>query len=926
MNVRTALAPSAFLARTGLRAGTRDALAAAVLAGVTAFTIVLAPAWLERTAGDVLRARMATATEAQRGLEFELRGRLGDAGAAGDGSLATVAATGAELAAELPPVLRAAVGSPEALVDGLELLAINAPRPILRVTPRIQDIAGDAHYVEGRAPTGRTSSLELPDKLGRNGEPSWALVHEAALSTGTATEIGVGVGDRILAIPGANVAGFVALDVVGLFAVDDPSDGRWFADPTLATSIEERVSQEVTIYHAVALVAPAAYPALLGDVDARGAIALPMRYRWRFRVDPDRVPTGESDRLATEVARLQAAHPFGASLERPALSTGLADVVARFQRERAAATTAIGLAAVGPLAVMLGAMVLAAIGAARRRREAGRVVRARGGGVASLVAARAGESLVAAVPAAIVGGTLALALAGGRPEAGALVPAVSVGLVAVALAAAAAAVEARRPQAGRETGPGSTRQRRLVLDVFIVAVAIAGAVSLRGRDVAGDGAGDLDPFLAAVPVLLAVAGALLVGRLYPATVGLAARAAVGLRGLPLVHGLRGVARGAAGQQVPLVALLLAVAMGVLASVAVGTLALAEERAAAAAVGADLRIEASAGSTIDADRIAAVAGVEAVAVAVQAGGSLIGDGRITGPVRVVVLDVPAYQRVVAGLPFDPGLPPSLAATPPPDAGTTSSPVPAVVGTDTAERLRLRVGDVASLTVEGRTIAIRVDATWPPAAWLGAGGDLVLLDRAAARAALDAFDGAATLAFVRGPGSVAPAIADAGGGPDAGVEVAARAVVLAGLRDAPLVGAVRTAFAAAGLLALLYAMAVVAMATHQAVVARERELAVIRALGGAERTVAGLLLVEVIPLVLAAVASGAVLGVAISAITIPDLALERFVDLPGPLRPALDPAWAAALICVPLVGALVAIALGARGARAGDLAVATRAMEP
>ena len=51
----------------------------------------------------------------------------------------------------------------------------------------------------------------------------------------------------------------------------------------------------------------------------------------------------------------------------------------------------------------------------------------------------------------------------------------------------------------------------------------------------------------------------------------------------------------------------------------------------------------------------------------------------------MLDVPAYLRVVAGLPLDPALPRSVAAEPPADAGTKSGPVPAVVGADTAERL-------------------------------------------------------------------------------------------------------------------------------------------------------------------------------------------------------------------------------------------------
>ena len=52
----------------------------ALVVGFTAFLVALVPLWFGRTADGVLRTRLAAATEAQRGLEFELRDRLDPGG------------------------------------------------------------------------------------------------------------------------------------------------------------------------------------------------------------------------------------------------------------------------------------------------------------------------------------------------------------------------------------------------------------------------------------------------------------------------------------------------------------------------------------------------------------------------------------------------------------------------------------------------------------------------------------------------------------------------------------------------------------------------------------------------------------------------------------------------------------------------------
>lgn len=921
MNVRGAIAGPLGLARAGLRGGRRDAVVVAAVVAVTAFLVSLGPLWFGRAADDVLRDRLATATEAQRGLEFELRGRL-DPGA--EDPLAAAAALGAGLAGELPPTLAGASSGPELIVDGQELLAIEAPRPILRLALRMQDVGDGIRWAAGRAPGPATRTIEV-DRPTADGVPPKAIAYEVAISGETAATTGLEVGDRVLLVPGSNTPGFVAVDVVGVFDVVDPAAARWFTDATLARTVDERVSQEVTIHHAVALVHPGVYPALHGTGGAPGSVQLPFRYRWRFGLDAARLPVERSDAVAAELARLRAGHPFGGG-GAPALSTGLAELVERYRADRAAAAGAVAVAAVGPLAAMLGMLALLVATSQRRRDEAFRAVRSRGGGSAVAVAGRALETGVVALPAALAAGALASLLVAGGVTAAALGPALAVGAVVTVLAAAAAVSAAQRPPVGREAGPGGRAGgRRLVLDLLVVAIALGAAATLRGDG--GRSGRELDPVVAALPVLLALAGGILVLRAYPAAVRLVARASAGRPGLVAVHALRGVERGAAGHDVPLLALVLAVATGVFAALAVGTLDHATDRAAAERVGADFRVEQrSAGSLPGGLDLASIPGVEATATAGRADGRLAGTGRVSLPVDVVVLDVPAWIDVAGRLPLAGAVPAGLAGLPPVDAGSAASPVEALVGAATLERLGLAPGAVGQLTVGDRTATVRIAGTPEVIPGLGAADELVVLDRAAADAALPGVAPDPWAVFLRAPPAASGGLAAEVGRFAPEVTLVSREDALVELRAAPLAQAIRAGFGVALAVALLYAVAVVALASRRAIGARRRELAVLRVLGLPPRGLAGLLALELAPLVVAALVAGAGLGVVIAALVLPDLAVARLVGLGGAATLAGDPALLLLLAAAPVLGAAAAILVGARGIRRGDLADATRAVEP
>ena len=129
---------------------------------------------------------------------------------------------------------------------------------------------------------------------------------------------------------------------------------------------------------------------------------------------------------------------------------------------------------------------------------------------------------------------------------------------------------ARRPYGASdrdEAPPLRASPRRLVLEGTAVFLAVAGALLLRQRGLAV--AGDevrFDPFLAAVPVLAAMAVGIVLLRVYPFPIRACGWLAARRRDLVPVLGLRNVGRHSAAVALPLLVLMLTAAFSAFASV------------------------------------------------------------------------------------------------------------------------------------------------------------------------------------------------------------------------------------------------------------------------------------------------------------------------------------------------------------------------
>ncbi len=207
-------------------------------------------------------------------------------------------------------------------------------------------------YVDGRAPTGDTSTI--PGRRGTlPGDPEEATLFEVALATEIAETLNVGVGDRMELSPDtedALVGQFsspvrAAVDVVGIYSVDDPADEFWMDDSSLELPTVIVVSPDLQLLYGTALLSADAYPALIGN-------GLPARYAWRYFLDPDRFDAGTLDQLTADLRQMRTQYPPFVTTLRDAdvttLQTGLLGLLAAYSAERWTAEAVLVTAALVP--------------------------------------------------------------------------------------------------------------------------------------------------------------------------------------------------------------------------------------------------------------------------------------------------------------------------------------------------------------------------------------------------------------------------------------------------------------------------------------------------------------------------------------------------------------------------------------------------
>lgn len=921
---------AAFLLRR-LRVEAGIALLIVALVAATSFVFAAAPRLLDRVADDGLRHELRIAGPVQRNLQLSTVSIL----AGEPGSFDAIRSLGEGFEAEMAGVLRAAIGERPLAFTTYRFAVADPPIYTTFITLRYQSGLEEAvEITDGRLPASTGDALSPPSFAldpSPDPEPGEVPVFEIAVSEETAAEVGVAVGDVLrVAADGADPlirrtfqrAPEAHFEVVGIYAVRQPDSERWYGDRALQV-VNLGGTLDSPIAFATALVAP---EALDGLVEA----GLPIRYQWRYLIEPDRLDAGQVDALVVALQRLETVFQSSgsdASLANSiALRTGLLDAIGRYQRQRAAAEAVLSVAAIGPFALAAGAVGMIGILLVSRRRPNLDLARGRGASGWLLIGAQVWEGLLIAAPPAMAGWAVATLVVPGRPSALSSLLGISVGLSA-ALALVLATWPAVRRQYGAmgrdEAPPLRASPRRLVLEATAVLLAVSGALLLRERGLAiEDETVRFDPFLAAVPVLATVAVGIVLLRVYPLPIRAGGWLAARRRDLVPVLGLRSVGRHAGAVSLPLLVLMLTAAFSAFTSVVMATVDRGQEDASWQQVGADYRIDtiSSAGLSSQVDP-AAIEGIEGWAYALvdPSAPFAIQDTQRTS-IYLLAPDLAAYREVIAGGPLRAEIPEPMRAPPAGADGTPERPVPAII----SRRLpggsqALNPGDVFLVTVRGQPMSMRVAAVRTEFPGVPAGLAFVVASLDQLQAAYRNPPLLPSSAFVRGGADIEGTLAATFREQSTSIRLTSRHARYRAMLDAPLVAAIGSGFRLTMLVSAAYtAIAVVAALTLSAA-RRRREVALLRTLGMSGRQSLGLTLVEHAPSILLAVLPGLALGIGIAYLLGPGMGLSAFAGGQATLELRID--WpVVGLVSAGLV-VVVALAIGlgtlaARRARAAD----------
>ena len=870
------------------------------LVAVTSLVVAISPRLFERVADEGLRYDVARGTSTQRDLQFStnVRIRAGD-----DDPMRFVRARGEDVEARLPMSVRDLIDHADFVLETPRFGLTDPPAFMTFMTLRYQDGVTDRLTIDqGRLPT-RLDPPTDPDALPR---------FEIAISTETAqtTLIEVGdvlpasldVSDTLVRLLFPRPTADIELQVVGLFSVTDADDPAWFDDLAYARP-GIGGSEEVPIAYATAVFAPEAYPEV-------AALGLPTRNRWRYHVDPARLDAGRLETLVPDLRRLDTTFAPSQSTQGGLFyRSGLLSLIDRYLERRASTEAVLSVAAMGPLAVAAGALGLVAAIVIRRRRVTLALARGRGASARQLLAAQLWEGLLISAPAAIAGLLVARAVVPARAD-----PISAFGAIVVAAAVTGLLVLATWPRARRarrdieRTDLPARRPspRRLVFEATIVLVALGSAWLLRERGIRAGAAGSgdgFDPLIAAAPILIGLATALLTIRLYPVPVRVLAWLSARRRDLVPALGLRTIGRDPGTATLPLLIVTVTVAIGVFSSVLALTIERGQVLASWQEVGADYRAESPSGTDFSlAVDPSTVDGVQALAPALVTPVAYVtGDTARNTGATLVAVDPVAFAAVLVDSPMAPPEAATFADAPTgPEAGSADRPIPVVISRRLPDDWpALSAGDSFTFGVRNQLFEATVAGVADAIPGRPVGASFVVAPLSSVAAGWDGPAFRVNTFFIRASEGAAPDLQAAIG---SSAELTSRHAILAAQRDAPLVAAIGRGFGIALIAAALYAaLAIIAVIVLDAQ-RRSRELAFLRTLGLSGRQSVSLTFVEHAPPTALALGIGVVLGLTVAWLTEPGLGLDAYIGRAVPVRLQID--WVAvAIIAGTVVGVIV-----------------------
>jgi uncharacterized membrane protein YozB (DUF420 family) len=717
---------------------------------------------------------------------------------------------------------------------------------------------------------------------------------QAALPVRAARRLGVKAGD-VLTTTSQPALG---VRVTGLFTPADPGSGYWPAHHRFEDAELKKLPSGQIIIMATALVDPAGYRALCTRTPFRIDLVwtyTPRAGRVTARSAPVLVKAVQQAGESLATARVDAAGP--------SLDTQFDDLLDDFVRRLHTTQALLSLSLAGLFAAALGVLVLATRLLLTRLRTGLAVQAARGASRVQLAGLTAGLASMVALPAAAAGGALSALLVPG--------PAQAVSLIATAvLVVTVLAVTVIVPPVPLVRRRRRGAHRRLVAEALLVVLTVAGTYSLRRRGLTTETwTAGIDPFLSAVPVLLAVSAGLLILRLVPYPLRLAGRLlARGRSAAPFV-GVARAARPGATAVLPLVIVLLAVAVIGFGSTVEASLTRTQRTATFASVGGDARADALSMDPAVVERVRRSPGVRA-AVAAQTidGARLLSQGDVIDELTAVGIDLGAYRRMMR----DTGV--RIPAWPKSRPG---DPVPALFSQAASRKARAAAANGLALSTDyGQRMPLLNIGTITDFPGRQADGEFVLVPADALARATGRGDTGSVSIFVRGDhidvgalrrNSAQPGLGDAGAS-----SVSTYRMTHDSFTQGELGHLVGRGFGASGALIAGYGVLAVLVILFAGARARGTTVSYLRTLGLSRRQARSLALVEIAPTLLAASVAGWVLGLVLPALLGPAIDLRPYTGGSAVTRYVPDLPETAALAGGLLVFAGLAVLIDAAAA--------------
>ena len=762
-------------------------------------------------------------------------------------------ATRNELAAGLArqglPVVTALAWS--GLSSGFSEVTGAAPQAMSSFPPKMEILYRDRLARFSRLITGH-----LP---GRGQVSHGQVILQVAVTGATAARFGLRPGSRLGFPPD------IILQVTGIVTPADPGSAFWGVDAVAAAPVLNTAPPPslATYWVGACFIGPAEV-SLLQTSAATG----PMQVWWAAPLSTAGLT---ADQVTALAARLNGALTTGGIVQanhqstQIALSSGLLGALGAFSGQDQAIGAVLGLlfvslAVIGIMAVLLGAALVAT-----RRGAEFAVMRARGAALRQVAGRALAAAATLALPAAAAAAVVAIAVTPGGGTA------VAWWLAGCALAAALAGLPLFAVGQLRRTGPGSrgagsrrtAAVRRLVAESGLAAAAIGGIIVLQRQ---GLRPGSVDVYSSAVPVLVAILAAIVVVHGYPVVLRLLLRLARARPGVSAFVGLAQATRTSRSAIVPVFALVLALAVVAFGAMIDDAVYRADVSQSWRQVGADALVDAAVshrplGPAVQRE-IAAVPGTVRTATVLVTSGSLDTGTRVT----VAVLDPSRYAALVARTP-DPAFSAAALARPPirPGPGAKAL-VPALASTPAAGAL-VRRG--TGLTVGGRTLRLRLAGLAPGIPGVGGGAFLVL-----PAWALSGPPPPPTVMLVVGPQLDVARLAATVQRALPGASVTFRGAVLAALGSAPLPAAAHAAVAEGAVAAAAFSALILLIWLLMSAHPREMTLARLATMGLRPGQARWLVVLETLPMVLAAAVGGVVTAYVLAPLIAPSISLSAF----------------------------------------------------